>query len=91
MNNQIIFVVLAVVVLVVTIAFVYLSVRKSTSDRSQSMKDGRSSGSAVSSDFRSKKIKCARCGGNAYGVLGTENTYRCSACGYKSTVGADEV
>ena len=86
MNSQTVLIVLSAVVLIITIAFVFLSVRKPT-DKSQFSKseaDGKLLNDLMTNDFRSKKTKCSRCGGSAYGVLGTENVYRCSACGYRS-------
>jgi len=91
MYSSHILIILAIVVLIVTVAFVYLTVRKpkSGSYGSQSSGDGRLTNEFMASDFRSKKIKCTRCGGSAYGVLGTENVYRCSSCGFKSVTEDD--
>ena len=83
MSNTIILVLLAVVALVV---IVFLSARKPGAkiDFWKQSTKGDSTDELSSSDFRSKKIKCQRCGAPAYGVLGTENIYRYQSCGFKT-------
>lgn len=86
MNNTIILIVLAVVVLIVAVAFIVMSVQKSdaAAKKSKASTDYARANEFTSSDIRSKKIKCRRCGSDAFGVLGTGNIYRCRTCGDKT-------
>lgn len=86
MNNTLILLVLVVVVLIAAVIFIVASVRKSDAThkaRKQSREYTRSN-EYTSIDIRSKKVKCHRCGGEAFGVLGTGNIYRCRSCGAKT-------
>ena len=86
MSNTSILIVLAVVVLLIAVAFIILSVKKSDAhhEKSQKSREYARSNEYTSSDIRSKKVKCHRCSGEAFGVLGTGNIYRCRSCGAKT-------
>lgn len=86
MSNTIILIVLAVIVLIAAVAFIILSVRKSDPNykTSKNPTGHEISSEFTSTDIRSKKVKCRRCGGDAFGVLGTGNIYRCRSCGDKT-------
>lgn len=86
MSDTIILIVLAVIVLIVAVAFIVMSVRKSDASLAtvNGAREYARANEYTSSDIRSKKIKCHRCGGEAFGVLGTGNIYRCRSCGAKT-------
>ena len=86
MDYTIVLIVLAVIVLIVAVVFIVLSVRKSdaSSKTSSAKRNYVRATEFTSSDIRSKKVKCRRCGGEAFGVLGTTNIYRCRTCGDKT-------
>ena len=86
MSNTVVMIMLAVVVLIAAVAFIVLSVRKpDTTTRSwNQVLEGNPEEKQSSEDIRSKKIKCQRCGSAAFGILGTEDIYRCQSCGFKS-------
>lgn len=86
MSNTIILIVLAVIVLIIAVVFIFLSVKSSDAShaKSQNSREYARVNEYTSIDIRSKKIKCHRCRGEAFGVLGTGNIYRCRSCGAKT-------
>lgn len=86
MNTTIILIVLAVIVLLAAVAFIILTVQRSGAGYKglNTAMDYARANEFTSSDIRSKKIKCRRCGDDAFGVLGTGNIYRCRTCGDKT-------
>ncbi len=87
MNNLAILIILAVLVFVVTIAFIIMSVNRlrGSIDRSIANNNAQATNTDMAiTDVRSRKIKCQYCGAAAYGVLGAVDVYRCQTCGYRT-------
>ena len=86
MSGTTLMILLAVVILIVLAAFVILTIRMPSAGTTSLKKilDNKLKEKKTTSDFRSKKIKCIRCGADAYGMLGTKNIYRCQSCGFKT-------
>ena len=86
MTSTSVLIILAIVVFLITVAFVILTVRN---PKGKIELSGNGNGLFVASehsadDIRSKTTKCHRCGHKAFGVLGTENIYRCQTCGSRT-------